>query len=465
MKRKHKKKKKKMKKTSFLGDIRLDRRYEIIFEAALKQPLMSLSGIFFKCWNLIMAVYRFFANEKVTYDKMMALEYENTLRNIRNLDDLKVIFIIQDTTHLNYENHKKKQELFSTHRHVKRGLKVHPSIICSLAGTILGVLYATIWTGKKEQLSASELKSRPIEEKESYRWIESFRESIKLAEMFPEKTFYLIADREADIYELLHEVANKSPDNLFLIVRSSANRRTATKEKTIREIMTNAKAIAENFFEHKGRTVNQIIKAKKVKLLAPKSKTYLGEVKVWVINAEEENPPKGKEPISWTILTSSPIKSPEDAMKILEYYTARWNIEIFFKVLKSGCKVEKIRLEKLDRLLPCIAFYMSVAARIMFLSKIEEICPDLSADAIFSPFEWKAVYMAVYDKKLPPKPPSASLIIRGIAILGGYINRKNDPPPGPTAMWIGIGIMHSMALGFELSESRPRICSRCNNAI
>ena len=459
--------KKKNKKSSYLGDIRLDRRYKMIFEAALKQPLMSLSGIFFKCWHLIIAVYRFFANEKVTYDKMMALEYENTLCNIRNFDDQKVIFIIQDTTHLNYENHKKKKELFPTHRHVKRGMKVHPSILCSLEGTILGVLHATIWTGKKEkeQLSASQLKSRPIEKKESYRWIVSFRESIKLAEMFPEKTFYLIADREADIYELLHEVANKSPDNLFLIVRSSANRRTATKGENIREIMTNAKAIAENSFKHKGRIVKQIIKAKKVKLLAPKSKTHLGEVKVWVIKAEEKNPPKGKKPISWTILTSSPIKSPADAIKILEYYTARWNIEIFFKVLKSGCKVEKIRLEKLDRLLPCIAFYMSVAARIMFLSKIEKICPDLSADVIFSPFEWKAVYMAVYDRKLPPKPPLASLIIRGIAILGGYINRKNDPPPGPTAMWTGIGIMHSIALGFKLSESRPRICSRCNNAI
>ena len=190
---------------------------------------------------------------------------------------------------------------------------------------------------------------------------------------------------------------------------------------------------------------------------APKSKTHLGEVKVWVIKAEEKNPPKGKKPISWTILTISPIKSAADAIKILEYYTARWNIEIFFKVLKSGCKVEKIRLEKLDRLLPCIAFYMSVAARIMFLSKIEKICADLSADVIFSPFEWKAVYMAIHRKKPPKDPLSLGEMITCIAQLGGYLNRKSDPPPGPKALWTGLEAMRMLALGLELSEHRDWI--------
>jgi len=89
----------------------------------------------------------------------------------------------------------------------------------------------------------------------------------------------------------------------------------------------------------------------------------------------------------------------------------------------------------------------------MFLLKIGRAYPNLPCDILFSFSEWKVVYIATHRKKPPEKPPSLSVIIIGIAILGGYLNRKNDPPPGPKVMWIGIQKMHTMDTFLEAYEN------------
>ena len=174
---------------------------------------------------------------------------------------------------------------------------------------------------------------------------------------------------------------------------------------------------------------------------------------LYLVHAKENHVPKGQVPIEWLLLTNKPIQSFEEAKQILIYYTLRWEIEIFFKVLKSGCKVEEIRLEKMDRLLPSLALYMAVSCRIMFLLKVDNLYPNISCELIFTHFEWKSVYMAINKQRVPEAPPPLREIIICIAKLGGYLNRTNDPPPGPKAMWIGIQKMHMLALGFELSDS------------
>ena len=236
------------------------------------------------------------------------------------------------------------------------------------------------------------------------------------------------------------------------------NRVVTEKEGKLRQAINNSKKIGEIVFEYKRRNkkrlVKQGIKVKKIELDSPTRRPHLDKVAVWAIQAQEKNPPKGKAPIQWLILTDYPVNSLEDAKKILYYYTIRWDIEIFFKVLKSGCEVEEVRLETLDRLKPCLAFYMSIACRIMFLLKIGKTYPDLPCDILFSAPEWQVVYIFIHREKPPQTPPSLGEIIRCIAQLGGYLNRKNDPPPSPKVMWIGIQKMHMMALGFELAQNK-----------
>lgn len=168
-----------------------------------------------------------------------------------------------------------------------------------------------------------------------------------------------------------------------------------------------------------------------------------------VVMAIEENPPPGIEPLMWWFLTTLPIDTFEEATLVIQYYLARWEIEVFFKILKSGCKVEERGLTG-GALMPLIAVFLVIAWRIMYAMKLGRCCPEISAEVIFSSTEWKSVYKVLNKGfKLPDKPPSLSEFITMVARLGGYLNRKNDPPPGPTVMWKGFNKMQTLTEAWE----------------
>ena len=107
--------------------------------------------------------------------------------------------------------------------------------------------------------------------------------------------------------------------------------------------------------------------------------------------------------MEWILVTTLPIDTPEQVRTIVEYYCVRWSIEILFRTLKSGCRIERRRFEHIDRVLPCVGLYLIVAWRTLFVCRMGRSCPDLDCEAIFEPSEWKAVWMAVKRTKPPKK--------------------------------------------------------------
>jgi hypothetical protein len=143
-----------------------------------------------------------------------------------------------------------------------------------------------------------------------------------------------------------------------------------------------------------------------------------------------------------------PIDRGQQVKRIVEAYCIRWQIEIFFKTLKTGCRIEKRQFETLDRVLNCVAVYSIVAWRIMYLCRLGRVCPDLNCEVIFEPCEWKAVYMTIKKEKPPKTPPRLNEMIRMIASLGGYVIRKSTHP-GPQTLWLGMQRVHSLNLAWE----------------
>ena len=172
------------------------------------------------------------------------------------------------------------------------------------------------------------------------------------------------------------------------------------------------------------------MRAGRVRLKPPYRKDErLPEVEINTVLVEEINPPEGEEPITWLLLTSLPVDTFEQACLVVEYYLCRWQIEIYFKVLKSGCKIEDRQFETSERIKPCIALYMIVAWRVLFVTMLGRECPDLPCTVLFEDDEWESVYM--------------------IASLGGYLNRKCDGPPGTKTMWVGLQRMVDFALAWK----------------
>lgn len=167
-----------------------------------------------------------------------------------------------------------------------------------------------------------------------------------------------------------------------------------------------------------------------------------------VVLVDERNPPTGCEPIQWLLVTTLPIDTLEQVQEIVQYYCLRWQTEIFFRTLKSGCRVEERLFERLSRTLNCVAVYSIIAWRITYLCRLGRECPDLSCDVVFSPGEWKSVYRVVRRCRLPSKPPKLNEMIRMIATLGGYDDRPKTQP-GPQTLWIGMQRLHCFSLAWD----------------
>jgi hypothetical protein len=144
----------------------------------------------------------------------------------------------------------------------------------------------------------------------------------------------------------------------------------------------------------------------------------------------EQHPPVGEEPVEWLLLTSLPIQAFKQVCRIIEYYCCRWEIEIYFRVLKSGCKVESHQFEDTDRYLPCLALYMVLAWRVMYVMMLSRECPDMSCADVFSEAEWKSVYVVVCQEQPPAEPPSLQEMVSLIGRLGGHLPARFRNAPG-----------------------------------
>ena len=104
----------------------------------------------------------------------------------------------------------------------------------------------------------------------------------------------------------------------------------------------------------------------------------------------------------------------------------------------------------MDRLRPCLAVYLIIAWRTLFVCRPARSCPDIDCEAVFEPSEWKAVWTAIHRHPPPQTPPRLEGMVRLIAQLGGYVNRpKRRDPPGPQTLWLGLQRMHDLAWAWD----------------
>ena len=176
----------------------------------------------------------------------------------------------------------------------------------------------------------------------------------------------------------------------------------------------------------------------------------LPRVTVNLVQARELNPPADDEPVEWLLVTTLPIATVDQVREVLQYYAVRFLIEVLFRVLKSGCRVEERRFEHIDRMLPCAALYLIVAWRSLMVCRMGRSSPDLDCEALFDPAEWKSVWMVVQKTRPPQKPPTLAVLLPMIAQLGGYVPRPNrEDPPGPQTVWLGLQRMYDLALAWN----------------
>lgn len=454
------------------GDRRLSHRLEKIANEFGANPNLSIPGATSGRAEME-AAYRFFDNEKVTPEKILQPHYAAAIKRIKQTD---VVLLVQDSSELDLT--RPSQQVLGAGPmgyQSRRGAFFHPVQSFDLDGVPLGMVWHKCWARDKleTKLTTAEKnkkrKMTPIESKESLRWIEGLRAAREVARQCPETTCICVGDSEADIYELFSESRAVESENFHLLVRACQSRATIDKSNWIANtqatdclyecsvnvsartaILSKSVEARKRNRSRKARLAEVEIRATSVTLRPPwRHDRKLPEASVNVIIVEETKPPEGCDAIRWVLATSLPIDTLQQVKTIVEAYCIRWQIEIFFKTIKTGCRVEDRQFETLPRLLNCLAVYSIVAWRIMYLCRLGRTCPELSCEVVFEASEWKAVYMTTNrNKPLPDIPPTLNQMIRMIASLGGYVIRTKTKP-GPQTLWIGMQRLHDLALAWE----------------
>jgi len=184
----------------------------------------------------------------------------------------------------------------------------------------------------------------------------------------------------------------------------------------------------------KERKVRQELWARSVELHAGKP----GAVTVTCVIAREIDAPKGAKPVEWRLLTNRAAPELEDIIELIDWYRARWEIEMFFNVLKNGCRVESMQLGSIDGIERALALYMVVAWRIAHLMRLGRTCPELDANLFFSPDEIHGAHLLTNTAQPTDRPPTLNEVLRLVARLGGFIGRKSDGEPGVKTIWLGL---------------------------
>ena len=436
-----------------LGDARLNRRGIGIVDTLGLSPGRTIPQAF-QSWAEIKGCYNFFNNSLVSDEKLLSPHIEKTIERIK---EYPVVLLLSDTSEIDYTTKKamKGKERLSNK---KQGLWLHSTIAVTPERLSLGIVDANFWSRQAEvaEDSSAYRTSRdnaPIEEKESYRWLKSYMRACEIAKEAPETQIINITDREGDIIDLFEAAMEQCKQGCFadFIIRAQYDRVIDENDKKLRKKLKETESLGEIEFtippteKRRGRKVKQQLKATSVTLNRRGKK-----VKVNSVMAIEENSPKGEDPLIWIFITSLPIGTFGDIKEIISYYLCRWEIELFFKVLKSGCKIEERQLQTTEKMKGLISLFMVLAWRVMFTMMLGRVCSEMSCGDLFDEAEWKSVYKITYKKKaLPRKPPPLGEFIIMIAVLGGYIEQKGGEPPGVKTMWKGMARMIDFSIAWE----------------
>jgi len=452
------------------GDRRLTKRLGKVIEELGAKPTMSVPAATFGRAEME-AAYRFFDNDKVSPEKILQPHIEATRERISQAE---VVLLVQDTTDLDLTRPQQQVKGAGPLEYdTRRGVFFHPLLAFNDHGLPLGVAWQKSWARDKIKKNRTKKerdawhRKTPIEGKESFRWIEGMRAARDVAEACPRTTCVCIADSDADVYELFCESRSTSGGEVHFVVRACQNRNTDAPETKLLDAARGTPCLFPCSVNVRARTAKLATETRKrqetrdariaevevrattVTVKPPyRQGRKFADVTLNVVLAEEPNPPNGTTPIQWLLVTTLPIDTPEQVQQIISYYSIRWQIEIYFRTLKSGCRVENRQFETLDRILNCLAVYSIIAWKIMYLCHLGRECPDLDCEIIFEPSEWKSVYMTVRQQDPPSEPPSLNEMIRMIASLGGYVLRRSTQP-GTQTLWFGLQRVHDLSTAWK----------------
>jgi hypothetical protein len=406
------------------------------------------------------AAYRLFEHKAVKIDTLLAAHYHSTMERIAR-EKIPVVLAVQDTTSFNYDTHADMEGLGPINTHVDgaQGILMHDTMAYTTEGTALGLVDIQVWArDPKEFGKRAQRYERPIEQKESYKWLKSFQGAARLQRQLGSATTVVsVGDREADIYELFL-LAKSDPSHPKLLVRAERDRRVQNAPMCLWQYMESQPLAAERLLhlpKRNGRAARKArleIRFAQVELRPPKRKPMLGPLSVWAVYVTEVQPPSKTEAVEWMLVTTLEVEDLEEALEKVQWYKKRWGIEEYHRTIKSVCRIESRQLGDRTVWENCLAIDLVVAWRIEHIKKLSRESPQAPCSVAFDEPEWQALFILKNPHQpLPSMPPSMYQMTRWTAELGGFLGGKNENP-GSTTLGRGLQSLNDIVIGFSLAK-------------
>jgi len=423
-----------------LGDLRRTQRLVELAHALAQRPGAALPEA---CGNgaMLKAAYRFFTNDAIVPDDMLQSHIEATYSR---LNAAPLVLAVQDTTEANWTNLRVTEGLGPLGNSACHGLLVHTTFAITPERVPLGLLAQQVWARDPDDIGKrARRKQLPISQKESQKWLNSLDAVFTARDSCPITHIISVGDREADVYDVL---AAPRPVGVDLLIRASWNRCVNTPQRYVWDTVA-VQPVAAQLVLHvprrgvqPARQATLALRFCPLTLFPPKHRKAerLPGVDLWVVQVCEVDPPAEAEPIEWLLLTTVAVEGVDDAIERVQWYSCRWGIEVWHRILKSGCRLEARQFQKAERLHRALVLYSVLAWRIFYATMLARAVPDVPCSVLLDPDEWQALYCAIHRVPTPPEePPTLGQAVNWIAQLGGFVGRRRRDRPGAEVMWRG----------------------------
>jgi Transposase DNA-binding/Transposase Tn5 dimerisation domain len=432
-----------------LPDERLDKRLTTILIGTLESPSASIPEAAGDEGQAT-ATYRFFANDRVT---TTALHQGVALATAQRCLDQDALLVVQDTTTLNFTGLRSIAELGPIDSGgLARGVHLHTALAVTPAGQVIGILDRQYWARPRPGQPGPQ-------EKESGKWINGLdgaREALYTAagdRRLPRLIH--VMDREGDAYEVMMAVEDAGDS---AIIRRAQNRRIDDPLATAHQAVRSQAVLCRTTVpvDRKAGVPQRLawvdVRSMRVTLVPDLQKYPHAWSMTWMlVEVREPAPPPGVEPVHWLLWTLEPAASADEALEVVRKYTCRWPIEELHLVLKSGCRVEDLRLETWDGLEKAVTVKAAVAARIVSLRDLARETPEAPALQVLTPDEVE-VLVCHFGTGMEPSELTIGQAVLWIGRLGGHLNRKRDGMPGVRTLWRGLHNLTWLVAGFRASK-------------
>ena len=424
-----------------LGDKRLDERARRLIGQLADAPTESIPNA---CgtWADTQAAYRLLDHDDLGWESILAPHFERSGDRMRAHP---VVLCINDTTELDFKG-KTIQGLGPLSFEAQRGMYLHPTYAVAPDREPLGVIDAYMWAREPKGADGK----RPPAVIESLRWLDAYERVCEQAATMPDTRLVYVGDRESDMGELIGLGARLGwPADV--LVRSCHDRALPDDGGALWAAVLATDPLGGISFtmspRHgvKAREIHQHLYLKRVPIRTGRSNKHTVEMMTCVI-AREVGAPAGTKPVEWRLLTNRAPATLAELVELIDWYRARWEIEMLFNILKTGCRVEALQLASMRKIETMLAVYLVISWRIDHLMRLGRTCPRLPADVCFERDEWEAAFI-LRGKPVPEAMPTLNEVVRSVAACGGFLMRKGDGEPGAKTLWLGLRKVRAFVQG------------------